>query len=317
MKYGITSESVQALVLTIFLLAWAVGPLLFGPISELYGRRLIFNISSVIFTVFSVACIFARSTEELILFRFLAGVGASTPISIAAAVIADMYDLADRGTANAIYGFGLLIGPPIGPLIGGYIIQDVEVKYAFILTASLSGLACILGLLFFDETHHRIIQQQLEKSTWLSLSRWRQSPTLVDASNKHDAAAKYSSDELRWSFRKAFMPLILLYESKICMILSLYGALCVLLPRFCSLVLLISFTESTHSSTFSLQHFLSYLARYMDLVQALQDLLILAVVLVRFLQQFLAAGSETPSTFEYVSNPMCRKAECYFGKEKP
>lgn len=112
-KYDIKSDTVLALTLTIYLLAWALGPLIFAPLSEIYGRRWVINISSVIFTAFSIACIFATSTGELIAFRFLAGIGASTPISIAGAVIADLFILQERAPASAIYGLGLLIGPQL------------------------------------------------------------------------------------------------------------------------------------------------------------------------------------------------------------
>ncbi|KAK4073695.1 hypothetical protein Trihar35433_3169 [Trichoderma harzianum] len=128
-KYNIKSDTVLALTLTIYLLAWALGPLAFAPLSEMYGRRWVINISSVIFTAFSIGCIFAQSTGQLIAFRFLAGIGASTPISIAGAVIADLYILEERAPASAIYGLGLLIGPPTGPIMGGYLTQTVGVRY--------------------------------------------------------------------------------------------------------------------------------------------------------------------------------------------
>ena len=89
--YGISSPTVLALTLTIYLLAWAIGPLLFGPLSEVYGRRRIINLSALIFMSFNIGCIFAPSTGALITFRFFAGTGASTSVSIAGAVIADLF----------------------------------------------------------------------------------------------------------------------------------------------------------------------------------------------------------------------------------
>lgn len=104
-KHDIKSDTVSALTLTVYLLALALGPLVFTPLSEIYGRRRVINISSVIFTASIIACIFATLTGEQIAFRFLAGIGASTPISIAGSVIADLFILQERALASAIYGW--------------------------------------------------------------------------------------------------------------------------------------------------------------------------------------------------------------------
>ncbi|KAK4072685.1 uncharacterized protein Triagg1_5730 [Trichoderma aggressivum f. europaeum] len=159
-KYNIKSDTVLALTLTIYLLAWALGPLAFAPLSEMYGRWWVINISSVIFTAFSIGCIFAKSTGQLIAFRFLAGIGASTPISIAGAVIADLYIPEERTPASAIYGLGLLIGPPTGPIMGGYLTQTVGVRYGFVLTAALGAVALVLSVLLLPETDHAIIRSK-------------------------------------------------------------------------------------------------------------------------------------------------------------
>lgn len=68
--YKITNPTVVALTLSIYLLAWAVGPLFLGPLSEIYGRIWVLHISNLVFMTFSLACIFAPTTGSLIVFRF-------------------------------------------------------------------------------------------------------------------------------------------------------------------------------------------------------------------------------------------------------
>ncbi|KAM0466146.1 hypothetical protein ACHAPV_001099 [Trichoderma viride] len=221
-KYDIKSDTVLALTLTIYLLAWALGPLVFAPLSEIYGRRWVMNISSVIFTAFSIACIFARSTGELIAFRFLAGIGASTPISIAGAVIADLFILQERAPASAIYGLGLLIGPPTGPIMGGYLAQTVGVRYGFVLTAALGAAALILCVFFLPETDHALIRSNYGTQRKGLLTFWKRETEGEVVGEREGISASLMGPKAR---EAALRPLVLLIRSPICLIMSFYGAL--------------------------------------------------------------------------------------------
>lgn len=79
---GITTRVEQQLVLSIMVLAYAFGPLLFGPLSEVYGRVIVLHLSNMIYLVFTIACGFSKRPSQLIAFRFLAGFGASAPFSV-------------------------------------------------------------------------------------------------------------------------------------------------------------------------------------------------------------------------------------------
>lgn len=69
--YHITNPTVLALTLSIFLLAFALGPLIIGPLSEIYGRAWVLHIANLFFLAFTLACAFAPNTGSLIAFRFL------------------------------------------------------------------------------------------------------------------------------------------------------------------------------------------------------------------------------------------------------
>ena len=72
----ITSAFVLILCLSIFILAYAFGPFLIGPLSELYGRVLVLQIANLFYLVFNTACGFSKTTTQMVVFRFLAGLGA-------------------------------------------------------------------------------------------------------------------------------------------------------------------------------------------------------------------------------------------------
>lgn len=83
----ITSDLELKMTLSIFILAYAVGPLLLGPLSEVFGRVRILQISALFYLVFNLACGFARNKAELIAFRFLSGIGGSAPLTIGGGVL--------------------------------------------------------------------------------------------------------------------------------------------------------------------------------------------------------------------------------------
>lgn len=85
--FGITSTAVANLTLSIFVLAYAVGPLLLGPLSEVFGRVYTLQLSNLFYFAWNLACGFAQNTPEMIVFRFLSGVGGSAPLAIGGGVL--------------------------------------------------------------------------------------------------------------------------------------------------------------------------------------------------------------------------------------
>jgi MFS family permease len=92
------------LLTSIYLLGYVFGPLAFGPLSEIYGRRVVLIPTFLAFTMFTLGCALARSWGVLVGFRFLAGVAASCPIAVVGGVYADVYDdPVARGRAMAVF----------------------------------------------------------------------------------------------------------------------------------------------------------------------------------------------------------------------
>ena len=81
-EFGITNEVESQLVLSVFVLAYAVGPLFLGPLSEIYGRVPVLQLANLVYLVFNIACGASRNKGEMVAFRFLAGLGGSAPLAV-------------------------------------------------------------------------------------------------------------------------------------------------------------------------------------------------------------------------------------------
>lgn len=111
--FHITNSAEEQLVLSIFVLAYAVGPLFLGPLSELYGRIRVLQLANAFYFVFNLACGFAQNKGEMMAFRFLSGLGGSAPLAIGGGLLSDCWKAEERGRAIAIYSLAPLLGPAV------------------------------------------------------------------------------------------------------------------------------------------------------------------------------------------------------------
>lgn len=102
----ISSESLATFVVSVYILGFALGPLLLAPLSEMYGRVHIYNVCNVLFTIFTVACALSTNMNMLIGFRFMAGACGIAPITNGGGTIADMMKPEQRGAAMSIWAIG-------------------------------------------------------------------------------------------------------------------------------------------------------------------------------------------------------------------
>lgn len=93
---NITSSIEQTLTLSIFVLAYAVGPLFLGPLSEMYGRVVVIQLANLVYLFFNLGCGLAKTKTQLIIFRFLAGLGGSAPLAIGGGVLSDVFYAEER-----------------------------------------------------------------------------------------------------------------------------------------------------------------------------------------------------------------------------
>ena len=81
-QFNVTNGTEQYLMMSIFLLAYSIGPFVIAPLSETFGRVIILQSANLVFLIFNLVCGFAQSSKQMLAFRFLSGLGASAPQSV-------------------------------------------------------------------------------------------------------------------------------------------------------------------------------------------------------------------------------------------
>ena len=119
-EFGFSIE-VGTLTVSLFVAGYCVGPLLWGPLSEVYGRRPILIVSFVIYTGFQIGCALSNNIASILIFRFLGGCFAASPLVLSGAMISDIWDPVTRGNAISLFTVGPFAGPAFGPAVGGFI----------------------------------------------------------------------------------------------------------------------------------------------------------------------------------------------------
>ncbi|TDE15339.1 DHA2 family efflux MFS transporter permease subunit [Dyadobacter psychrotolerans] len=132
--------------------AYAIGNVIIVPmtswLSQQFGRRNYFAASIIIFTVASFLCGQADNIWELVFFRLIQGFGGGALLVTAQTLITESYPPEKRGIAQAIYGLGVIVGPTLGPPLGGYIVDNYSWPYIFYINIPLGIIAALLTLQF-------------------------------------------------------------------------------------------------------------------------------------------------------------------------
>ena len=135
-------------VLTSYVTAAAIMTAPTGWIASRFGRKRFFIMSLVGFTVTSMLCGVAQSLPEIVLFRLLQGVFGAALVPLSQSTMLDIYPPAQRGSAMAIWGIGVMVGPIIGPTLGGYLTQVYDWRWVFYINLPF-GIMAIAGLAVF------------------------------------------------------------------------------------------------------------------------------------------------------------------------
>ena len=200
-------------VVSVYILGYAAGPLIVAPLSELYGRRWVYNISNVLFVIFSIACAVSSSLGMLIGFRFLAGFVGSTVISIGGGTVADLFEQEDRGKAMSMWSLGPLVGPVVGPVAGGFLSQARGWRWTFWLCAILGGAIMVPFLILNRETYAPTLLEQKTR-------RLRKETGNLSLRSRMDTGLTPTA-----AFKRAIVrPMKLLALSPICLFLALFVA---------------------------------------------------------------------------------------------
>ncbi|KAF2643088.1 major facilitator superfamily transporter [Massarina eburnea CBS 473.64] len=226
-EFNITNEVEGQLTLSIFVLAYAIGPLLLGPLSEIHGRVLVLQVANMFYLAWNLGCGFAQTSGQLMAFRFMSGLGGSAPLAVGGGLLSDCFHAEERGRAIAIYSLAPLLGPAIGPIAGGFISQHTTWRWCFWATSIFTAIVQCFGLVLLQETY-------APKLLAWKRDKLRKETGNMDLHTEYDSPDKTLLKILRVALKR---PFILLGTQPIVQVLAcymayLYGLMYLMLSTF-------------------------------------------------------------------------------------
>lgn len=151
--------SVATLGTTLFVFGFASGPVIWGPLSELYGRRIVLLCSAFGYMCFTFATAVCKDLQLIMLCRFFSGFIGAAPLVVAPAAFTDMFSARYRGTAVTIFVLTIFAGPMLAPILGGFTVKNSSLgwRWTCYFTGIIGSLAFVLCVFFFPETYAPMI----------------------------------------------------------------------------------------------------------------------------------------------------------------
>ena len=156
-------------VLTSYIVAAAIMTAPVGWLAGRFGRKALFITCLAGFTVTSMLCGVAQSLSEMVLFRLAQGVFGAALVPLSQATMLDLYPIEQRGQAMAIWGIGVMVGPILGPTLGGYLTDVYDWRWVFFINLPF-GILAIAGLTLFLKDSKRATEIGFDWTGFLVLS---------------------------------------------------------------------------------------------------------------------------------------------------
>lgn len=167
------SRVVSTLGVSLFLVGFILGPVVFGPMSEAYGRKLPLLSGFAIFAIFNIPVAVAQNIETILLGRFFGGLFGSSPLAVVGGLLNDIWDPIPRAYAICAFAAGGFAGPAVSPIIGGFIVDSyLGWRWTAWITLILAALTGTFGLFAMPETsaprilQHRARRLRFETGNW-------------------------------------------------------------------------------------------------------------------------------------------------------
>ena len=142
-------------VLTSYIVAAAIMTSPLGWMATRFGRKKLFIVCTAGFTVASMLCGIALSIEQMVAYRLLQGVFGAALVPLSQAVMLDIFPPARRGSAMAIWGMGVMLGPIMGPTLGGWLTDSYSWRWVFFVNLPFGILTTVGLAIFMSETPTR------------------------------------------------------------------------------------------------------------------------------------------------------------------
>ncbi|KXS94928.1 hypothetical protein AC578_3929 [Pseudocercospora eumusae] len=223
MEFGV-SEEVMVLMVSLFVLGFAFGPVFWGPISELYGRKIPLFSGYLIFAIFQIPVAVAQNLQTIMVCRFFGGFFASAPLAIVGGALADFFDPVNRGVALSLFGAATFIGPTMGPILGGFItMSHLGWRWTQWITMIMAGLFGGVGFFVIPETFEpRLLQLKARKLKYQTRNWALHAPADEKEVNLEEIADKYILRPFKMLTLEPILVLITLYVSLIYGIIYLF-----------------------------------------------------------------------------------------------
>lgn len=162
--FGVSQTVVILASVTMFVIGFGVGPLVFAPLSEEIGRQPVYAVTLALGLVFIVPCGVAQNIGTLLICRLIDGILFSAPMTLIGGSLADIWDGTERGKAMAVFSAAPFLGPVMGPIFGG-LLGDFAPTWRWIYWAFLiiAGFFYVLVMVCVPETHHASILKRRAK----------------------------------------------------------------------------------------------------------------------------------------------------------
>ncbi|RJE21054.1 resistance protein [Aspergillus sclerotialis] len=208
------NSALSSFMVSVYVIGFAIGPLVLSPTSEIYGRLPITHASNVVFLIASILCTVAVNMPMLIVFRLVMGFSGCVPVTLGEGLIADLMPVEKRGTSLTIWTIGPLLGPVIGPyrgpVVGGYMAFGAGWRWTLWLEAILGVVSTIACIFLLRETYGPTLLQRKAKR--------------LQKETGHEMKTKFDKNETpaQVIVNPISRPTKMLIRSPIVMVLSLY-----------------------------------------------------------------------------------------------
>jgi DHA2 family multidrug resistance protein len=146
---GVNIEDVSW-VITAYAIANVIIIPLTGFLANYFGRKNYYIVSMIVFTLASYMCGQSSSLIELVLWRFVQGIGGGALLSTSQSILFDAFEPKDRGKAAGLFGMGIVLGPTLGPTLGGYLMEHFSWPLIFLVNIPIGIIATTLAFIFID-----------------------------------------------------------------------------------------------------------------------------------------------------------------------
>ncbi|KAK5163961.1 uncharacterized protein LTR77_010357 [Saxophila tyrrhenica] len=209
------SREAATVGLTTYVCGLGLGPMFLSPLSEFYGRRIIYICAFGMFFVWLIPCAVAPNIASMLVFRFLDGLAGSAFLSVAGGTVGDMFPKEKLSAPMMIYTASPFVGPEVGPVIGGFINQFADWRWSFWVLVIWAGVLEAAIVFLVPETYAPVLLRRkaikLRKET--GDERWKAPIEIMDRS---------VARTVLWSCIRPFQ---LLFFEQMCLNLCLLSAI--------------------------------------------------------------------------------------------